>query len=80
MQEIFKSLIYLADYCAQHNCAPGQCDLFARGCVLQQKIPRFWHCPDTVKQGMHALDLQPVKESEPVETIRENKERIVEDA
>ncbi len=73
MQDIFKSIIYLADYCTQHSCSPGYCDLFVKGCVLQQKIPRFWHCPDTIKLGMHALDLQPVKESDPIEIVEKDR-------
>lgn len=66
MEEIYKALIYLKDYCYSHKCDINCCFYIPMGgCEFRQnKMPRFWKSNDTIIKGMHAQELQPVVEKE----------------
>ena len=75
-QSLFKSLMYLRDYCYNHICN-SKCDFFLTGggCELRStKPPKFWHISDTIVKGMDCEELEPVmvKEEEDDKFNRED--------
>lgn len=61
-QKLYQSLIYITDYCRNHQCNL-ECDFFiiGRGCILQSGKPSsHWFVPATIIKGMKCEELKPV--------------------
>ncbi len=54
MDEIFKAILHLKDYCYSRDQCYG-CDFFNQQkgvCELSYKKPRYWSCSDTIIKGL----------------------------
>ena len=55
-QKLCLSIVYLSNYCKEHECNPN-CDLFSGvQCVLFHEPPNKWHVPKRVLEQMESKE------------------------